>query len=163
MAEGLEFSEITREECLELLSERSLGRLGVIDDGRPLIFPVNYAVDGEAIVFRTDPGLKLLRTPLRHVAFEVDEEDLEAGTAWSVLVQGHAFEITRAIDHRSEARRHLALSPLAPGEKDHWLQIEADDITGRRLRPPTPDRAGSVLVPPRSKAPGTTTDGITRT
>lgn len=141
MSEDLEFSEIPRAECLELLSERSLGRLGVIDDGRPLIFPVNYAVDGEVIVFRTDPGLKLLRTPLSPVAFEVDDEDPEAGTAWSVLVQGHAFEITRAIDHRSEARLRLSVSPLAPGEKDHWLQIEADEITGRRLRPHNPNGA----------------------
>jgi nitroimidazol reductase NimA-like FMN-containing flavoprotein (pyridoxamine 5'-phosphate oxidase superfamily) len=138
------FTEISREECLQLLSERSLGRLGVIDEGRPLIFPVNYALDGEAILFRTDPGLKLRRTPLRQVAFEVDDVDLETGTAWSVLVQGHAFEITRAIDRRSEARRRLSVSPLAPGEKHHWLQIEADEITGRRLRLPTPD--GAALV-----------------
>jgi len=152
MSEDLEFSEIPRAECVELLSGRTLGRLGVINDGRPLIFPVNYALDGEVIVFRADPGVKLLRAPLHPVAFEVDDVDPEAGTGWSVLVQGHAFEITRAIDHRSELRRRLSVSPLAPGEKDHWVQIEVDEISGRRLRLHDPNGTPSGVStgrPPR--------------
>jgi hypothetical protein len=135
MGQDIEMTEISAEECLQLLSEHSVGRLGIIHKGRPLIFPVNYVLDGNLVVFRTDPGLKLWSTPLRRVAFEVDDVDLESGTGWSVLVQGPAFEITRAIDGPSEARRRLPDSPLAPGEKGHWIQIEAVLVTGRRLRP----------------------------
>jgi len=134
MSQDVEFTEIPPDECLVLLSTHSMGRLGLVHEGRPFIFPVNYLLDGKTIVFRTDPGLKLSETPLRKVALEVDDVDLEARTGWSVLVQGHAFEITRAIDRRSVARRLLPVSPFAPGEKDHWIQIEVDEVTGRRLQ-----------------------------
>ena len=45
-----------RARCLELLRADEIGRLAVVADGGPLILPVNYRVDGESIVFRTDPG-----------------------------------------------------------------------------------------------------------
>lgn len=141
MREDIEITEIPREECLKLLSQHSMGRLAVVHEDQPLIFPVNYAVDGDVVVFRTDPGVKLAEAPLRHVAFEVDEVDFEAGTGWSVLVQGHAHEITNAIDRRSVPRRRLPISLFAPGEKSHWIEIMADAITGRRLRPRNGDAA----------------------
>ena len=47
------------DECLALLGRSSLGRIAVVMNGRPLIFPVNFALDGDAIVLRTDPGTKL--------------------------------------------------------------------------------------------------------
>ena len=133
MRAEVEFTEIPRAECLELLSGRSLGRLAVIYKGRPLVLPVNYALDGDVVVFRTDRGSALAGAPLRKVAFEIDEVDEADGTGWSVLVQGYAFEITNAIDHPSEARRALPVTPFAPGEKSHWIEIVAERITGRRI------------------------------
>ena len=50
---------LTPEACVRLLSLHHLGRLGVIADGRPLVLPVNYAFDGDSVVFRTDDGTKL--------------------------------------------------------------------------------------------------------
>src|SRR5262249_15027106 len=51
---------LDRDECLALLARESLGRLAVVsDDGRPYVFPVNFALDGAAVVFRTDHGTKL--------------------------------------------------------------------------------------------------------
>lgn len=134
MITNAEMTEIGEEECLALLAGHSFGRLAVVSDGRPVILPVNYVAEGSVIVFRTDPGLKLDEAPMRPVAFEVDELDPVSGNAWSVLVQGHAFEITRAIDRRSLALRGLMVPSVAPGEREHWLRIEADVITGRRLR-----------------------------
>jgi hypothetical protein len=90
MSADVEFSEIPKDECLQLLSQRSVGRLAVVRMGRPLIFPVNYAFDGEVVVFRTDPGQKLSGSLLRKVAFEVDDVDEAAGTGWSVLLQATA-------------------------------------------------------------------------
>ena len=129
----VEFTEIPRSECLELLARRSVGRLAVIRKWRPLVFPVNYALDGDVVVFRTDHGSKLAGAPLRMVAFEVDDVDEASGTGWSVLVQGFACEITNAIDHPSASRRTLPVTPFAPGEKSHWIEIMADSITGRRI------------------------------
>jgi len=128
-------TELTVEECHRLLSEHRVGRLGVVVAGRPVILPVNYVFDGERVVFRTDEGLKLRHAPLRPVAFEIDAFDEAAGTGWSVLVQGSTYEITRAIDHRSEELLRLPVTPFAPGEKAHWIQIVPHKITGRRLAP----------------------------
>ena len=50
---GLEI--LDREACLGLLADDEIGRLAVLAGGAPLILPVNYQLDGEAIVFRTDP------------------------------------------------------------------------------------------------------------
>ncbi len=134
---GTELTEMSGEECAQLLSEHRVGRLGVIADGEPVILPVNYVYDGKAVVFRTDAGLKLQSAPLRRVAFEVDHVDEETGTGWSILIRGYAQEITRAIDHRSEALLRLPVAPFAPGEKTHWIEIVPETITGRRLESTT--------------------------
>jgi uncharacterized protein len=46
-------------ECRELLAGQHLGRLALVDARGPVILPVNYVVDRDAPVFRTDPGTKL--------------------------------------------------------------------------------------------------------
>ena len=38
---------------------RSVGRLGLLVDGRPEVLPVNYALDGETVLFRTAEGTVL--------------------------------------------------------------------------------------------------------
>ena len=129
----VELKELSTEECHKLLAEHHVGRLAVAVGGQPLIFPINYVFDGERIVFRTDEGLKLRHAPLRRVAFEIDGIDEDAGTGWSVLVQGSTYEITRAVDHYSEELRRLPVAPFAPGEKAHWLEIVPTEISGRRI------------------------------
>ena len=47
-------------ECLELLKTEEVGRIAVVVEGRPEIFPVNYVLDGNGIMFRTDRGTKLV-------------------------------------------------------------------------------------------------------
>ena len=69
---------LTRDECLELLRDQQVGRLAVVSHGRPLIFPVNFAMDGEAVVFRTDPGTKF-DAAVREIADPVEELDGERG------------------------------------------------------------------------------------
>ena len=56
---GAEMRVLTRQECLDLLADQEVGRIAVVLGRRPLIFPVNYVLDGDTIVFRTDPGTKL--------------------------------------------------------------------------------------------------------
>ena len=121
-----------KDECLELLRAQQVGRLAVVSHGRPLIFPVNYAMDGEAVVFRTAPGSKFdgaVRETA--VSFEIDELDVDRREGWSVVVAGRAEEVVSE-SHRSRLA-HLPLRPWAAGEKDHWLTISATSITGRRV------------------------------
>ena len=137
---------LSEEECLRLLRSRSLGRVALIDDGRPAILPVNYAADDRAVVIRTAPGTKLRSAPMSAVAFEVDEVDAGRGVAWSVVVQGVAYEITHALDRLSEDLRRLVVTPMAPGERSHWMAIIRSDISGRRfpLSPFAPAPAGEA-------------------
>ena len=98
-----------------------------------MVYPVNYVMDDETVVFRNDPGTKLTNASLDRVAFEIDEIDEDGMQGWSVLVKGTALEITDAIDPASERERALELHPWVPGEKAYWARIITREITGRRL------------------------------
>jgi nitroimidazol reductase NimA-like FMN-containing flavoprotein (pyridoxamine 5'-phosphate oxidase superfamily) len=129
-----EIEVLTEEECLDLLRSHRIGRLAVTNEGQPLIFPINYAADERAVVFRTAPGMKLSQAPMSRVAFEIDEVDMAAGTAWSVLVQGVAYDITETLDSLSERLRQLVVQPMAPGERPNWMAVMRGEISGRRFR-----------------------------
>lgn len=136
MASLSEVEELSREECRRLLASQTLGRIAIVVDGRPQIFPVNYVLDDEVVVFRTSWGLKLERSPLTPVAFETDMVDTVAGDAWSVVVYGTAQDITEAIDTRSVRLRHLAVDPAAPGDRPYWVGVYVREMSGRRFTVP---------------------------
>jgi nitroimidazol reductase NimA-like FMN-containing flavoprotein (pyridoxamine 5'-phosphate oxidase superfamily) len=124
---------LDRETCVQLLAGESVGRVVVVRGGSPEIFPVNYAMDGEAIVFRTDVGTKLLAGPRSPACFEIDHIDHDTREGWSVVAFGQIEEVTR-FDTRTWARVHqLAVVPWAGGTKDHWLRLAPGRITGRRI------------------------------
>ena len=118
--------------CWELLASVPVGRVGVINDSAPEIYPVNHAVDGQTIVFRTDPGTKLrgmLRSP--SVCYEADAIDPEDATGWSVLVKGSAVQVRDPDELRALADLPLRLWAL--GDKAHWIRIVPAEVTGRRI------------------------------
>lgn len=127
---GLEV--LTHDECLRLLAMHHLARIGLSISGRPVIFPINYAMDGDRLVFRTDAGAKLSEAVRgAFVAIEVDDVDTFYRTGWSVLVSGRAEEIIEPND--LDRAQHLPLRPWAEGEKSHWIRIVPTTITGRRI------------------------------
>ena len=128
-----ELVELDEDECLELLASHSVGRIAVVRDGSPLIFPVNYVLDGRTVAFRTDPGTKFDWAVMGPVAFEVDWTDPMYHEGWSVMVQGVGRDITGALDAQSESVTSHALTPWAGGAKDHWVAIASPTISGRRI------------------------------
>ena len=128
--------EMAEAECLEILDQHSLGRIAVVVDGQPQIFPVNYALSGRIITFRTGSRTKLSNAPGSKVCFEIDGYEPSAGAGWSVMVQGVAIDATDAFDDVSWAARAAAPWPLAPGAKPFRIAIEPSKITGRRFRRP---------------------------
>ena len=119
--------------CLALLRDADVGRLAVVEDARPLIFPVNYVLDGDAVVLRTGTGTKLWAATRSPVAFEVDS--LVGDAPWSVVVTGVAYEITSDDEPDVIERIHaLPLHPWAPGDKPYYVRIAATEISGRRIR-----------------------------
>ncbi|HSL57671.1 MAG TPA: pyridoxamine 5'-phosphate oxidase family protein [Acidimicrobiales bacterium] len=129
---GLEV--LGRDECLRLLEGQVIGRVAVSDAGQPEIFPVNYVLDGDEIVFRTAPGTKFdSAVRNRPVAFEIDAADATYHAGWSVVVAGHAREVTD--EDRLAEIDHLPLRPWAEGEKAHVVAISTERVTGRRIVP----------------------------
>jgi uncharacterized protein len=129
-----EIEVMPERECLRQLRTHHLGRLGVVDRSvRPLIFPVNYVFDDGVVVFRTGRGSKLDLAPGSPVCFEIDGWAAGAGIGWSVLVKGTAHDVTEPRGMPSSRMRTLPVRPMAPGTRDHWIGIDADEITGRRF------------------------------
>jgi uncharacterized protein len=125
---------LSDKDCWSLLRTHSLGRVAIVIDGRPRIFPVSYAAGEESLVFRTEPGAKLQHGPGSAACFEIDEFDPGTSMAWSVMVVGVLKDITDATDERSRDLRRLAVDPVAPGQKLHWLALNADEVSGRSFR-----------------------------
>jgi nitroimidazol reductase NimA-like FMN-containing flavoprotein (pyridoxamine 5'-phosphate oxidase superfamily) len=122
----------TPHESWQLLREAVVGRLAVISEGAPDIFPVNFAVDHGSVVIRTAGGTKHEAAHKRQVAFEVDGYDLDTAEAWSVVLKGRAVEVYD-VDEAIEVL-HLPLIPWAHGSKPHLLRLVPRDITGRRFK-----------------------------
>lgn len=131
---------LSDEECWERLRTQELGRLVTRIGDRIDIFPVNYVVDGESVLFRTAQGSKLFElTANDEVLFESDDHTDEA--AWSVVLRGRA----RALDTFDEVERAdgLALRPWVPTLKYTYVRIEPHTVSGRSFeRGPEPDRYG---------------------
>lgn len=122
-------------ECQTLLRQHHLGRLAFVRDDLPVILPVNYVIDEDRVVFRTDPGTKFdaaARDAL--VAFEIDGVDPRNRTGWSVLVRGRAHHVRD--DDELTRLRSLPLAPWAPGIRPHYVRIAPMETTGRRISIP---------------------------
>ena len=126
--------------CLRLLASVPLGRVGFYADGEIVILPVNHAMEGQNVVFRTARGSKLTAAEEQElVAFEADGYDLQTRSGWSVLVTGRAVVVYEEAEiQRLDA---LGLHPWATAvERPFWIRIRPTSVTGRRT-PETKDPA----------------------
>ncbi len=121
------------DECLRRLESHPthVGRIVFVDQGYPIALPVNYRVHRGTVVFRTDPGSKLMACAMgEKVAFEVDDVDERWREGWSVLLQGVAREVT-------DPGQLLALAQTGleawAGAESHTIELEWHRITGREL------------------------------
>jgi nitroimidazol reductase NimA-like FMN-containing flavoprotein (pyridoxamine 5'-phosphate oxidase superfamily) len=139
---------IDRALCLRLLANDEIGRLAVVSGGAPVLFPVNYALDGEAIVFRTAPGTKLEAAGRAPACFEIDAFDRSTRHGWSVVVTGRLEEVDEHAAKELARMQALGVSPWAEGEREHFLRLVPDRITGRRV-------GSDAELPPGENRPGT--------
>jgi uncharacterized protein len=124
---GLEI--VDREACFQLLTTRSLGRIGCTSGA----LPMNFRLVGDVIVVRTGVGTKLHGAADNAVvAFEVDEIDPVAHLGWSVLVTGFSKVVTNQFE----------LEALDVGQVPRWARDGADErvisisteiVSGRRI------------------------------
>jgi len=124
---------LSHDECLRRIRDTQIGRVAFVDDGEPMILPVNHGLDGDAVVFLTAPGAKLLAADRElPVAFEVDAYDADRRAGWSVLVRGTAS----TVEDPAEVSRlnQLGVSPWADlAERINWVRIRTYSLTGREV------------------------------
>ncbi|WP_157695599.1 pyridoxamine 5'-phosphate oxidase family protein [Nakamurella panacisegetis] len=122
---------LNKEECLRRIASARMGRVAFVLDGEQVILPINHELDGDEVVFLTDPGSLLAAVELgQPVAFEVDGLDEQRGAAWSVLFAGQARR-----EESAEVTARLNKLGLRPWvrfvARPHWVRITATTISGR--------------------------------
>ncbi|TCM51400.1 pyridoxamine 5'-phosphate oxidase family protein [Kribbella sp. VKM Ac-2568] len=126
--------ELSYDRCRELLSSAEVGRVALCTDSGPLIWPVNYSVVEDAIVFRTAPYSVLgARAWNSRLAFEVDRLDLERQQGWSVVATGDG-EMIEDPDELAVIRTFRDPHPWAGGAaRLLYVRLRWDGLTGRQL------------------------------
>ena len=128
------FRTVSPAECFDLLEPGGIGRVGFTAADDVMILPVNFAVAGRAIIFRTAPDTLLALHASAHLSFEVDHFDEALREGWSVLVHGHGHEVTDEGEVKHlEGVTHL--EPWAPGARDVYVRIAPTQISGRSIQP----------------------------
>ncbi len=124
--------ELDRARCLELVGAAGVGRVVFVDVRGPVALPVNYAVVGGDIVFRTQHSTSIaLGSEGHHISFEVDHIDDLFEEGWSVLLSGTA----QPVEDPGEVESALqARGARASSEHDNYLRLVPELITGRQLK-----------------------------
>ena len=124
---------LSADECWQRLAQHPT-RVGHVGIGGPApdIVPVNYAVDGRSIVFRTAEGKKLTAIGrLERIVFQVDDVDATWRWAWSVVLRGFAEHVTAA-DEVAKLKE-LPLRPWDPTPKPEYVRITTNQVAGREI------------------------------
>ena len=124
---------LTIDECRALVAPGGVGRVVFVDGDVPVALPVNFRVIGHDILFRTEATSTVL--PIlseQRISFEVDHLDEALVEGWSVLISGNG----RAVVDQGEREQveAIGVSPWAAGERDTFVRLVPDRVTGRRIR-----------------------------
>lgn len=145
---------ITHAQCVRLLAEEPVARLGVVSEDEPYVTAISFVHYQDAIFFRTGPGrrLKALESGGR-VCIEVSRYSTDQGDWESVIAWGSASVVKDPgleadviglllVKYREVFGSALAFSqpsPLAPEEV--VVQVPLEEMTGRAsgagFAPPT--------------------------
>lgn len=125
-------TEMRERECQRLIESGGIGRVAFELAGRLLVLPVNFTVHDGAIVFRTGATTAVGRYGEGPVAFEVDRIDDGLQEGWSVLISGKARHADA--DEAYRLAEEVDVEPWAGGDREVYVLIEPDRISGRRVR-----------------------------
>ena len=119
-------------ECRELIKAGGVGRVAFELAGRLSVLPVNFVTYADSVIFRTAATTAAGRYGAGPVAFEIDQLDEGMREGWSVLVSGTARQAGPA--ETKELRDALDLEPWAGGDREVYIVIEPEQVSGRRVR-----------------------------
>ena len=119
-------------ECRRLIAAGGVGRIAFSTASGPVVLPVNFAVVEGTVVIRTGEGTMIDGHADERVAFEVDHIDEALRQGWSVLVRGRAHRVAHPAELQ-HMRRDAEIWPWPGGDRDVYVRIIPDKISGRRI------------------------------
>ena len=122
-------------QCLELLRGEVVGRVALCTVDGPQVFPVNFTLTDDSVVFRTT-AYSVLGTHAwqSRLAFEVDQIDTERRSGWSVVASGPGAQV-RPGPELDEIVRTWNPDPWAGGTRPLYVRLRWDTLSGRRIGP----------------------------
>jgi uncharacterized protein len=130
--DGPVLEQLSRDECLRLMSSVPVGRIVYTRQALPAVELVNYVlVDGDIVISTHSAGKLAAATRGAVVAFEADCVDLAGQAGWSVTVVGQARAVTDGTEIHSLER--IALNPWLTEQRDHYIRISLSIVNGRRV------------------------------
>ena len=126
------FTRLTSIECRTLIAPGGVGRIAFSAVSGPVVLPVNFSVVAGSIVVRVSEGSLIEAHGDERAAFEVDHVDEVLRQGWSVLVQGQAHRVLQPGELR-HVREAVTAAPWPEGERDAYIRIVPDQISGRRI------------------------------
>ena len=132
--------DLSEADCLELLAGHHFGRIGVVSDGQPMIFPVNYFFEDRRVAIRTDPGTKLSAAAQGQVAFEIDGD--RRGRPSRLECGGHR---RRLRGNGRPGRWQRSATPFPGRHLGAWSEVSLDpDRAADRNGPETSTRLTGI-------------------
>ena len=132
MARPPVLDKLTPAECHQLIATGGIGRIAFATLSGPVVLPVNFAVIAGTIVIRTGEGTMIAGHADGQVAFEVDHIDEALCQGWSVLVRGQAHGVAHPAE-LEHMRHDTAIWPWPGGDRDVYVRVIPDKISGRRI------------------------------
>lgn len=130
---------LTPEQAWTQIQTENLGRLithtsnNIVD-----VFPINYVCLSAGIMLRTRPGTKLSTVAtFPEVVFEVDHQDPDGRSAWSVVIRATAHIINSS--WAPTLADSFGLHPLADPEAPDIVVLTPTTISGRSITLTEPD------------------------
>lgn len=132
-AAQVELEVLGIDECRRLAATEGIGRVVFTSrEGRPLALPVNFAMRGQWVVFRTRPGSELASLEDgRIVSFEIDHVDETTTSGWSVIFSGPLEHADHGIWTEVAAGK---VATWAGDDRTELRRLRAVEVSGRRLR-----------------------------
>ena len=155
--------ELTKKECIEILTRLRVGRLGCAHDNQPYIVPIYFAYDDHHLYTFATVGQKIEWMRANPLVC-VQADDIVDHYHWtSVIVQGRYEELldgrernpdrTRAYELLQERAMWWEPASVAPPHRvaaekviPIYYRIHIDQVTGRRASPDPVET--STLVEP---------------
>jgi len=124
-------SELTVEECWELVEGQRVARIGWNGSSGPVVLPINYISLDRTVWMRTAAHSSIAEeVDEMVVAVEIDQIDPDTHVGWSVLLRGHADIAYREENVPEEVRGHRT---WPSGPRPLWVHLTPNSVTGRRL------------------------------